>query len=50
MANEVVGIIVFSVFMLCLVSFLVGNLFVALYRERKQRRSQIEPQPRPPRD
>jgi hypothetical protein len=37
MTGEIVGIVVFSVFMFGLVGVLVGNLFVALYRERKLR-------------
>jgi hypothetical protein len=39
MTSEVVGIIVFSGFMVILIGALVGNLLVALYRERKQRKA-----------
>jgi cbb3-type cytochrome oxidase subunit 3 len=36
--HELVGIIIFSAFMACLILFLVGNLLVALYRERRKAR------------
>jgi hypothetical protein len=48
MTGEIVGIVVFSAFMLCLIGFLLANLFVALYRERKLQRSQREGQDAPP--
>jgi hypothetical protein len=38
MTDEVVGIWIFSGFMLFVVGVLVGNVCVALYRERKARR------------
>jgi hypothetical protein len=38
--DELVGIIIFSGFMLVVVVALVANLLVALYRERSQRRDQ----------
>jgi hypothetical protein len=36
--NELLGIVIFSGFMLIVVTALVGNVLVALYRERKQRK------------
>jgi hypothetical protein len=41
--GEAIGIIIFSAFMLGLVGLLVGNLFVALYRERRTRKAGREP-------
>jgi hypothetical protein len=38
MLQEVIGVVIFSGFMLCLVALLVGNLLLALYRERRARR------------
>jgi hypothetical protein len=50
MTNEVVGIIIFSGFMLCLVGLLIGNLFLALYKERKLRKLPREAQDGPAED
>lgn len=40
--QEAVGIVIFSGFMLLLVGLLVGNLLLALYRERKLRKVRDE--------
>jgi hypothetical protein len=37
--KELLGIVIFSGFMLVVVALLVGNVLLALYRERKQRRA-----------
>jgi hypothetical protein len=37
--NELLGIVIFSGFMLIVVLALVGNVLVALYRERNQRKA-----------
>jgi hypothetical protein len=42
--DELLGIIIFSGFMLVVVAALVGNLLVALYRERSRRKSSHEAQ------
>jgi hypothetical protein len=42
--DELVGIAIFSGFMLILVSVLVGNVLLALYRERKQRKDAVDAQ------
>jgi hypothetical protein len=44
MTGEILGIVVFSALMLCLIGLLLANLFVALYRERKLRKGQREAQ------
>jgi len=44
MSHELVGILIFSGFMVCVVGLLVGNLLVALYRERKLRKDPREAQ------
>ena len=36
--NELLGIVIFSGFMLVVVAALVGNVLLALYRERSQRK------------
>jgi hypothetical protein len=36
--NELLGIVIFSGFMLVVVAALVGNVLLALYRERGQRK------------
>ncbi len=41
--RETVGIVVFSAFMLLVVGMVVGNLLLALYRERRKRRAGAEP-------
>jgi hypothetical protein len=41
--DELVGIMIFSGFMLILVAVLVGNVLVALYRERGQRKAAPKP-------
>jgi hypothetical protein len=40
--DEIVGIVVFSAFMLLVVGTVVGNALLAVYRERKQRRAGSE--------
>jgi uncharacterized membrane protein YhiD involved in acid resistance len=40
--RETVGIVVFSAFMLLVVGMVVGNLLLALYRERRKRRAGTE--------
>jgi 5-methylthioribose kinase len=37
--RETVGIVVFSGFMLLVVGMVVGNLLLALYRQRRQRKA-----------
>lgn len=37
--DELLGIAIFSGFMLIVVALLVGNVLLALYRERKQRKA-----------
>jgi hypothetical protein len=37
--KELVGIVIFSGFMLVVVALLVGNVLLALYRDRKQRKA-----------
>ena len=37
--DELIGIVIFSGFMLIVVAALVGNVLLALYRERKQRKA-----------
>jgi hypothetical protein len=37
--KELLGIVIFSGFMLVVVALLVGNVLLALYRERKQRKA-----------
>jgi hypothetical protein len=37
--RETVGIVVFSGFMVLVVGMVVGNLLLALYRERRQRKA-----------
>jgi uncharacterized membrane protein YhiD involved in acid resistance len=39
--RETVGIVVFSAFMLLVVGMVVGNLLLALYRERRKRKAGI---------
>jgi hypothetical protein len=41
--HEIVGIVVFSGFMLLVVGMVVGNLLLALYRERRKRKAGVEP-------
>jgi hypothetical protein len=45
--DELIGIVVFSGFMLIVVALLVGNVLLALYRERKQRKTAEGAQARP---
>jgi hypothetical protein len=37
--QETVGIVIFSAFMVLVVGLLVGNLLLALYRERRSRKA-----------
>jgi hypothetical protein len=37
--EETVGIVIFSAFMVLVVGLLVGNLLLALYRERRSRKA-----------
>ena len=39
--DELIGIIIFSAFMAGLILLLVGNLLLALYRERKERQQAL---------
>jgi cbb3-type cytochrome oxidase subunit 3 len=43
--HELVGIIVFSAFMAALIILLVGNLLLAIYRERRKTRSEAHDGP-----
>jgi hypothetical protein len=47
MSQELLGIVIFSGFMVCVVGMLVGNMLVALYRERKLRQDPREAQGQP---
>ncbi|HLB22409.1 MAG TPA: hypothetical protein VK605_09860 [Solirubrobacteraceae bacterium] len=42
--EETVGIVIFSAFMVLVVGVLVGNLLLALYRERRSRQASGEAQ------
>lgn len=48
--RETVGIVVFSAFMLLVVGMVLGNLLLALYRERRKRRAGAGPQGGAPKD
>jgi hypothetical protein len=45
--KELLGIVIFSGFMLVVVALLVGNVLLALYRERKQLKAVDEAPARP---